>query len=122
MYEIAIRADFSAAHRLKEYRGNCARWHGHNWAVTVRFQAPGLNRLGMAMDFREAKDHLKEVLARVDHTDLNQIPEFAEQNPTSELIARFVFREMARRCDSEAIRVVRVDVSETGSTSASYFE
>ena len=122
MFEIAVRREFSAAHRLVDYPGNCSRYHGHNWAVTAHLRAPELNSLGMAMDFREVKRHLGEVLDALDHSDLNQLADFTATNPTSEVIARYVYRELVARFVDGDVLVVRVDVSETPNTVASYFE
>jgi len=122
MYEISVESHFSAAHHLANYPGNCARWHGHNWTVTVFIQADALGALGMAIDFRTVKDCLHTLLAKFDHTDLNQVPELAGVNPTSEVIARYLYREMASTLDDGRLRVARVQVSETPGTRASYFE
>lgn len=122
MFEISVRREFSAAHRLVDYPGNCSRYHGHNWAVTAHLQGAELNHLGMAMDFREVKRHLGDVLDALDHSDLNQLPDLTASNPTSEVIARYVYRELTARLGDGDIQVVRVDVSETPNTVASYFE
>ena len=122
MFEIAVRREFSAAHRLVDYPGNCSRYHGHNWAVTAHLRSAELNPLGMAMDFREVKGHLGEVLDALDHSDLNQLADLAATNPTSEVIARYVYRELTARLGDGDVRVLRVDVSETPNTIASYFE
>ena len=123
MYEIFVEGQFSAAHRLSDYPGNCARWHGHNWSVTVFFQAETLGKLGMALDFRQAKDALKSVLDKLDHTDLNQVPELAGVNPTCEVIARHIYQAMVAQFeDADGVRVVKATVSETPTAGASYFE
>ena len=33
MYTISVTTNFSAAHKLNGYQGNCERIHGHNWTV-----------------------------------------------------------------------------------------
>ena len=35
MFEVSVRAHFSAAHHLPGYPGTCASAHGHNWEVEV---------------------------------------------------------------------------------------
>ncbi|MFW6163967.1 MAG: 6-pyruvoyl trahydropterin synthase family protein, partial [Planctomycetota bacterium] len=50
-----METDFAAAHRLREYDGNCERLHGHNWRVDVVLRGEALDDLGMVNDFREAK-------------------------------------------------------------------
>jgi ATP-dependent Clp protease ATP-binding subunit ClpA len=52
-YELRIEDTFAAAHRLREYQGECERLHGHNWRIEVVLAGAELNRLGMLMDFRD---------------------------------------------------------------------
>ena len=97
MYELVIESDFSAAHRLREYDGACERLHGHNWRVEMVVAGETPDRLGMVADFRDLKRILREVLDRFDHSFLNESPEFEEQNPTTENLARTIFEHCARR-------------------------
>jgi 6-pyruvoyltetrahydropterin/6-carboxytetrahydropterin synthase len=48
-----------------------------------------LDALGIAIDFREIKKQTKEVVKRLDHQYLNEIPPFDELNPTAENIAKY---------------------------------
>ncbi len=122
MYEIFVESHFSAAHHLENYQGNCARWHGHNWLVTVFVQAETLNEIGLAVDFRHVKGTLNHLLEKFDHTDLNQVPEFAGINPTCEVIARHIYRELVMAFSNDDLTVSRVTVSETPGTGATYFD
>ena len=56
------------------------------------------------------------------HTDLNQIPDLTQLNPTCEVLARHLFGELARELNDDNVRVVRVQVSETPTAGAAYFE
>lgn len=122
MYELFVESHFSAAHRLDRYPGNCARWHGHNWHVTAFFEAANLNELGMAVDFRNIKDTLRNTLAAFDHRDLNEVPELVVLNPTCEVIAQYIYRELAKKFGGPDVRVSRVKVSETPGAGAIYSE
>jgi len=122
MFELFVRTQFSAAHRLADYAGDCARRHGHNWEVTVTLGARELNNLGLAVDFREVKQALKRILDELDHSDLNQYAPFAGMNPSCEVIARHVYRELAKVFSGEDTRVLRVQVCETPNTGAVYYE
>jgi 6-pyruvoyltetrahydropterin/6-carboxytetrahydropterin synthase len=94
-YHLEVEEYFSAAHFLRGYRGNCEKLHGHNWRVKVIISAPRLNKLGMVIDFREAKRKLGEVLKEVDHVSLNELPYFKKRNPTTEAVAKFIFEKLA---------------------------
>ncbi len=121
-YELFVKADFSAAHCLNGYEGNCSRVHGHNWTVTLFLKCGGLDEIGIGIDFRKIKLKLADIIGRLDHKDLNSLEPFRDTNPTSENIARFVYREAAKTINSASVRVSRVTVSETGNTGATYWE
>ena len=97
MYEVFVETHFSAAHRLADYPGNCARRHGHNWQVSVAVQAAELNALGMAVDFRCVKQAVRDLLESLDHTDLNEVPELAGSNPTCEVISCYIYKQLAAK-------------------------
>ena len=120
MYEVTIETHFSAAHRLRQYNGECERLHGHNWDVKVSIASEELNDLGMVIDFKELKGKTNELMDRFDHQYLNEIPPFAELNPTTENIARYVFDELSRIIDTDSIRVSKVTVWESPTCHASY--
>ena len=91
MYEIKVESGFSAAHNLRNYRGKCEKLHGHNWKVEAVFAYESLDKDGMAVDFKEAKKILKEVIGEFDHSYLNETGVFKNSNPTSENIAKFIY-------------------------------
>src|SRR3989338_7004910 len=97
MYEIRVKAAFSAAHNLKNYRGKCERLHGHNWAVEAVFAYSVLDKSGMAVDFRIAKKALRDVAERLDHAYLNDLKLLKRINPTSENIAKFIYDSVKKR-------------------------
>lgn len=121
-FEVYIKTHFSAAHRLCGYPGDCARVHGHNWIVEVYVRSKELNEIGIAIDFREIKTAVKEVLARMDHTDLNDLAAFHDVNPSSENIARYLYLELGRILNTETVQVSRVKVCETPGAGAFYWE
>lgn len=120
MFEISIKACFCGAHRLIGYQGQCANLHGHNWEVEIFLGASGTNRLGMLIDFKLLKELLHDVLAGMDHKDLNGLPMFKKDNPTSENIARYIFCQIAPKVKLAKCRLERVRVSETAGTAAYY--
>ena len=122
MFEISVRSRFSAAHHLKGYPGTCSAVHGHNWDVEVFLQGEELNDEGLLVDFRQLKEMLGEVIEQLDHADLNKLEAFAEENPSSENLARFLYKELSRRINCDRYGVSRVRVGETPETAASYVE
>lgn len=122
MFEIYVKTHFSAAHRLRGYPGDCARVHGHNWMVEVYVKSHELNEIGIAIDFRDIRKAVKEVVVRMDHTDLNELPAFSELNPSSENIARYLYMELGKILNSGPVRISRVKVCETPGAGAFYWE
>jgi len=114
-----VRTEFAAAHRLRGYDGNCERLHGHNWKVEVVLRGERLDRLGMVLDFRDARRLVGEALAEFDHQNLNDLERFSEANPTTENIARAVFDALAARVP-EGVVVARVTAWESDQCGASY--
>jgi 6-pyruvoyltetrahydropterin/6-carboxytetrahydropterin synthase len=119
LYALTVRTSFAAAHRLREYEGNCERLHGHNWQVEVTVESPVLDARGIAIDFRAIKGALGEALAGFDHRYLNEVPPFDALNPSSENLARHVFEEMERKI-AGPVRVARVTVWESEDARAEY--
>ena len=119
MYELVVHAGFAAAHRLREYHGDCENLHGHNWKLEVVLSARKLDKLGMVCDFRVVKQHLAAVTDRLDHKYLNELTEFAKRNPTTENVAAFVSRELAKLLP-RGVRVAMVTAWESDGCGATY--
>ena len=121
MYEVSKLMVFSASHRLRNYHGKCEELHGHNWRVRVYVTGEKVDDAGILLDFKKLKDVMNEVVdARLDHKDLNSIPPFDEIEPSSELIAKYIFDEMAPKIDDDRVNVDRVEVWESDTSCATY--
>ncbi|MEO0096051.1 MAG: 6-carboxytetrahydropterin synthase QueD [candidate division WOR-3 bacterium] len=97
MFEISVQGSFSAAHRVKGYKGDCAGMHGHTYRVEVRVGVGKLDKLGMAIDFRRVKKTLKNILAKLDHKNLNNLAFFKKHNATAEWIAVYIYQEVKKK-------------------------
>lgn len=122
VYELYIENHFSAAHALKGYDGDCANLHGHNWIVRVCVRCRQLNAIGIGLDFRVIKDHLRTVLKELDHANISELPQFCNMNPSSENIARYLYGELSRRINTESTTVSKIQVSETPNAGVVYWE
>ena len=122
MWELSVKLDFSAAHQLRDYDGKCEHLHGHNWNVQIVVRCKKEDKLGMTIDFNILKSRAREVLNEFDHKLLNEVKPFDVENPSAENIARFIFKKMAQKINSENCFVRKVTVFETPTTSASYME
>ncbi len=122
MFEIEIDRSFSAAHQLRGYDGDCRKLHGHNYKVTVVVRSSEQDDVGIALDFKKLKRELDSLLAEYDHSNLSELPEFSEINPTSENIARIIYRKIGEKMNGGAIRVHRVRIGESDHSAVTYFE
>ena len=122
MFELDVIREFSSAHCLKGYCGNCSEKHGHNWSVQVFIRSEKLDEIGIAVDFKALKRELDALLGELDHKDLNSIPPFDKLNPTSENIAMYIYKRLAEKLNGNGVKVYRVRVGENASSGASYFE
>jgi len=122
MYEIRVITHFAAAHQLRNFKGKCEQLHGHNWKIEVTFKGEDLTKEGLLVDFREVKDITNGILEELDHSFLNELPAFKDQNPSSENIAAYIFKELRNRFNRGDARVSMVTAWESDTASASYSE
>lgn len=122
MYEVKIITQFAAAHRLENFHGKCEALHGHNWKVEVFLVGKTLDRAGLLMDFGVVKARTKEVLEEVDHKYLNELAAFQDRNPSSENLARYLYERLVAIFDQDGVKVHRVNVWESDTSCASYYQ
>jgi len=121
MFIISIKTDFSAAHSIKGYKGNCSQLHGHNYKVEVNVKADKANKIGMCIDFRKLKKVSKNVINCLDHKNLNDISFFKKNNPTAESIAKFIYEKTKKELKGK-LYLYSVKVWETDEYAVTYTE
>lgn len=100
MFELSVRAEFEAAHRIEGYIGKCSRLHGHSWTVEVCVVGSKTDNLGMVVDFKTIKGELRDLLKEFDHQYLNDLPMFVKGcNPTAENIAKYIYEALEKKED-----------------------
>ncbi len=122
MYTLTVETKFASAHQLREYKGKCENLHGHSWKVQVVVTAQRLNRLGLAMDFTDLKRLTSEIVTPLDHVCLNDLPQFADINPSSENISRWIFESLKEKVAVYSVTLKAVTVWESETASATYTE
>jgi 6-pyruvoyltetrahydropterin/6-carboxytetrahydropterin synthase len=122
MYELRVSASFAAAHQLRNYGGKCERLHGHNWKVEAYVETEELDeKTGLALDFKEIKEALGQILSMLDHQNLNDLALFKEENPSSENIARYIHGELSTLLFRFSVRVKKISLWESERCCASYY-
>jgi 6-pyruvoyltetrahydropterin/6-carboxytetrahydropterin synthase len=118
MYSLKVQGSFSSAHNLRGYKGKCEDLHGHNWVVEIVVKSAGLDDLGMVLDFKILKKKLNACLEQMDHKYLNRLEYFKKVNPTSENIAKYIYKKLK----SQIILLSSVTVWENNTSCANYEE
>ena len=124
MFEVKVEKSFSAAHHLLNYQGACENQHGHNWKVEVYVIGEILDKSNILVDFKVLKKELDEILDYLDHKDINTLPEFENESPSSEFMAKFIFEKIKEKLQKQYknAEVSKVAVWETPTSRATYFE
>ncbi len=114
--EIFKTFTLESAHRLPNVPAGhkCARVHGHSFRVELHVSGAVDPQLGWVMDFADIKRAFEPVYQRLDHHYLNDVPGL--DNPTSENLARYIWRELKPSLP----QLARVVVHETCTSGCSY--
>lgn len=92
--EIFKEFTFEAAHHLPNVPEDhkCKRLHGHSYRVVIHVSGPLGSQSGWVEDFAELKRAWAPLHDTLDHRYLNEIEGL--QNPTSEVLAQFIWRRI----------------------------
>jgi len=113
MFELKVVTHFAAAHQLKMVAKKCENLHGHNWKIEICVAGETLNNTGVLVDFGELKQHVSEIMTRLDFDDDNP--------PSSENIARYIANSLQTILNNPKIKVSRVTAWESEDDCATYF-
>ena len=105
--EIFKEFTLEAAHRLPNVPADhkCARLHGHSFRVAIHVSGPLREREAWVMDFADIKSAFQPIEDALDHRYLNDVPGL--ENPTSEMLARWIWDRLRPSLPSLSQVVVR---------------
>lgn len=96
MYTVTVRDHMMIAHSLTgEVFGPAQRLHGATYVVDAAFSGPEPGTDGILLDIGRATDLLREVLGGLTYRNLDDEPEFAGVNTSTEVLARVVADRLA---------------------------
>ena len=120
MFEIRVTGDIASSHQLPGYDGPCKNLHGHTWKVEVTVLGDLLDPMGFIVDFKVLKKYLKDVLDPLDHQHLNDLSAFEGIQPTTENLAKHIYRAFKKTCRPMVLK--QVQVWESATASVVYYE
>lgn len=112
MFSVCVRDHVMIAHSFRgPVFGPAQRLHGATYVVDAEFRRPGLDADGLVVDIGLAGQALRDVLAPLAYRNLDELPEFAGVNTTTEYLAQAIWQRLA-----DAIQAGRLGPSAGGVT------
>ena len=147
-FRIAKSFTVESGHLLTKHPGACRFPHGHSRTIEIVLTSDELDARDMVCDFAVLKSAASNAVQRYDHTfTLNttdpafaqlratygdRVIAFIETDPTTEVLAREIFRDVRAALDlahqagdarlAPGARLERVRVTETATSWAEYWE
>ena len=128
MFSVTVRDHVMIAHSFRgAVFGPAQRLHGATYVVDVEFKRRTLDADGVVIDIGRAGDALRHVLSELNYRNLDDMPEFAGRNTTTEFLAHVIFTRLVaagKRGDlgsgGSAVEQMRVTLHESHVASASF--
>lgn len=128
MFTVCVRDHVMIAHSFQgEVFGPAQRLHGATYVVDVELRRTELDPNGVVVDIGRASEALKAIVARWAYRNLDELPEFAGRNTTTEVLAKAVFDAMRAKIEagevgpgSEGLHSLRVVLHESHVAWAAY--
>jgi 6-pyruvoyl-tetrahydropterin synthase len=96
VFSVTVRDHMMIAHSLRgETFGPAQRLHGATYVVDATFRRAELDADGIVIDIARASEALRGVLAELGYRNLDDEPDFADLNTTTEALARVVADRLA---------------------------
>ena len=104
MFSITVRDHLMVAHSLKgAVFGPAQRLHGATYVVDVTLRRDGLGPDGIVADLGLAGRALQAVLEPLAYRNLDDVPELAGMNTTTEVLARLIADRFAERIHGDEL-------------------
>lgn len=115
--ELAVTFHLEASHQLPRAPQDsaCRRLHGHSWVIDVHVAGAVDMDSGWLLDYHDIEAAWQPVHDALDHQHLNEVEGLS--NPTSELLAIWIWDRLAERLEG----LLRITVRETCTARCTYF-
>ena len=96
MFSVTVRDHMMIAHSLRgAVFGPAQRMHGATYTVEATFRAAALDEDGIVVDIGLAGEFLHSLVGGLTHSNLDENPDFAGVNTTTEVLARHLADALA---------------------------
>jgi 6-pyruvoyltetrahydropterin/6-carboxytetrahydropterin synthase len=97
MFSLGVSDHIMVAHSFADpFFGPAQRLHGATYGVELTVRAPALGPHHVVMDIGKLRDILRQVLATLDYTNLDEHAAFPGRTSTTERLAEFLAKSIAR--------------------------
>ena len=104
MFSITVRDYMMIAHSFRgDVFGPAQRLHGATFVVDATFRRAELDADNVVVDIGRAAQELSAVLARLNYRNLDDEPDFAGMNTSTEALAKVVADRLAERVHAGAL-------------------
>ena len=96
MFTVEVRDHIMIAHSFRgDLFGPAQALHGATYVVDAAFYSRELDQNGVVIDIGRAHDALKAILAPLNYTNLDTLPQFKGVNTTTEYLTKYIFDALA---------------------------
>ena len=91
MFSLTVADHIMVAHSFRgEEFGPAQRVHGATFVVEAEFRAARLDESNLLVDIAAARVELRRILDALDYRNLDDVPEFAGQNTSTEFLCHHI--------------------------------
>jgi 6-pyruvoyltetrahydropterin/6-carboxytetrahydropterin synthase len=128
MFRLIVRDHVMVAHSFRgAVFGPAQRLHGATFIVDLELARRELDANGIVADIGLLGELLRSVLAPLNYRNLDELPEFAGRNTTTEVLAREICERVRDRIvagalgeEADALEAIKVTLGESHVAWASY--
>ena len=121
MFTLSVQRDFVAQHFLIGGDwGAENEWHSHHYIVELQLEGDTLDQHNYLVDIVDVENSFNALVAYYKDKTLNDLPEFADTNPSIELFARILCQTFAKQIKASNLSAMSVKIWENDIAWAAY--
>jgi 6-pyruvoyl-tetrahydropterin synthase len=121
MFAVEVRDHVMIAHSFRgEMFGPAQALHGATFVIDAAILAEALDANGVVVDIGRAHEALRAIVKDINYRNLDELPQFAGHNTTTEFLTKYVFDRLAAAArdgnlgrDPRELSAIRVTISES---------